>query len=198
MEEKRNDRWFLVSAGCIAVSILTLFLPIITYSEKRSGASVRVYRYAIQDFIFNGKSFADRVLWHYTGPVLWDIGAGTVLALALLFVVSIGLALAGILTMRTQYPNRRQFALTIAGLAGTAFPSLLVLLAVPLSGKYFAGTIRCGIAPILTPAAMILCMITVSGRRKYLRAERKAQKEAEGLIWEAGELPDMSDRWNRQ
>ena len=135
MEEKRNDRWFLVSAGCIAVSILTLFLPIITYSEKRSGASVRVYRYAIQDFIFNGKGFADRVLWHYTGPVLWDIGAGTVLALALLFVVSIGLALAGILTMRTQYPNRQQFALTIAGLAGTAFLSLLVLLAVLLSGK---------------------------------------------------------------
>ena len=45
---------------------------------------------------------------------------------------------------------------------------------------------------------MILCMITVSGRRKFLRAERQAQKEAEGLIWEAGELPDMSDRWNRQ
>ena len=69
-----------------------------------------------------------------------------------------------------------------------------MLLAVLLSGKYFAGTIRCGIAPILTPIAMILCMITVSGRRKFLRAERKAQKEAEGLIWEAGELPDMSDR----
>ncbi len=180
MEKKK---WFYVAISGLLVSILSLFTSIITYTAPGG----RSTSYSLQDLL-TSNSFRDNVLSQYTGPVLWEMGGATVSLLAFLAVAAVLCAVVGLLTLRAQRPNTWQFVLTVAGLAGTAFPSFLVLLAVALSGDYFYGTISCGIAPIVTPIAMVVCIRAVIRRRNKVLEELRAELEAEGLVFQAGDL----------
>lgn len=180
MERKQ---WFYLAIFCMLVSIASLFTSIITYTTP-SGA---VISYSLPDLL-QGSSFRDTVLSQYTGPVLWKMGGSTVSILAGLAVASVVCALVGLLTLRAQYPNTWQFVLTLAGLVGTAVPSFLVILAVLLSRDHFRGSISCGLAPLVTPVAMAVCIQAVIRRRSKVLEQLRANAEAQGLIRQAGDL----------
>ena len=182
--EMKNNTWFLIALGSLAVSILSLFTSIISY--KLPGTST-VHHYSIID-LFQGSRFVDEVLRGYEGRVLWRIDAGAVRALAFLALAALILSLTGICTMRAQRPRTWQFVMAVAGLAGTAIPSFLVLFAVLQSRRGFRGDLRCGIAPLIMPAAAVISIVAVTWRRNRALQEMERQARAQHLIWEAGDL----------
>lgn len=180
----KKEKWFYTAAGCMAVSAAAmLLLPVLTYVSS-SGRATSFYLY---QFVFQSGVFADTVLSQYTGPVIYFFTGFDIVMLALMFIVCFVLACIGISTLRTQYLQRSQMILTTAGIVGTSIPAFLILLGVVLSGRYFSGTIRCGAAPILGPAAALICLVTVVRRSSYLKA-KALEKEGRQLIRRASDL----------
>ncbi len=176
-----KENWFKVAIAGLAVSVFSLFTTIIRY-ESTAG---EVYKYSIVELIKND-DFSKRVLNQYTGKVLWHMDGTVIVGLVILMVVSLICAIVSLITLRAQYPNKRQFILAIVSLIGVAFPSFLVILAVMLSEKYFIGTISCGMAPIISPVAIIICIIAVVKRKN--KVDKDLKERTKNLIWEAGEL----------
>ena len=198
---KRNG-WFYVAIGALLVSMLSLFTPIITYTEGTkpisfsrilglnagSGSSYGSFKtYNIIDLL-KGDSLVKEVLTFYRGEVFWKIDTPEIIAMALLVIVSLTASLVGICTMRSQYHRRWQFIMTLAGLIGTAFPSLVIFYAVNQSQKGFSGVIQCGIAPVIMPVAALISIIAVVYRRSSVQKEIQQRVKAENLIWTAGDL----------
>ena len=180
---KDKNKWFYVALSSLAVSILSLFTSIISYTAPNG----RTTHYNLIRLL-SGTDFLDNVLYYYTGPVFWKMEGPTVSVLAFVAVAAVACALVGLITLRKQRPNTWQFALTFVGLVGTAFPSFLVILAVMLSDHYFPGDISCGIAPIVIPIAMVICILAVIRRRNKVLEQLRREMEAKGLVFQAGDL----------
>lgn len=178
-----KKKWFYVAIACVAVSVLSLFTSIITYTAPSGVATP----YSLLDLL-QGTEFRDNVLSQYRGPVLWSMGGSTVSVLAFIAVAALVCAIVGLVTLRAQRPNKWNFVLTIVGLIGTSFPSFLVILAVVLSGDYFNGSISCGVSPVITPVAMVICIYVVIRRRNKVLEQLRMEMEAKGMIWQAGDL----------
>lgn len=177
--------WFAVSISCLCVSILSLFLSIITYKPEVGGHK---YSFSIIDLIGKSPEFDEYILRGYKGPVVWDI-TGTITAILAIFVVAgIGCSIIGLITLRAQRPNTWQFVLTIVGLIAVACPSIILIICVLGYGKYYTGTIGFGIAPIITPIAMITCIFVVIRRKNKVAEELQHELEQRGLIRRAGDL----------
>ena len=106
---KRNG-WFYVAIGALLVSMLSLFTPIITYTEGTrpisflrilglnagSGSSYGSFKtYNIIDLL-KGDSLVKEVLTFYRGEVFWKIDTPEIIAMALLVIVSLTASLVGI------------------------------------------------------------------------------------------------------
>lgn len=143
MKKTNRNGWFYVALGALIVSVLSLFTPIIVYTDGSAprsllqmfsgqtgaGSAGSFYgSYTILDLLA-GDRFVKEVLVDYQGKVLWRIDTLDVIALALLAIAALSASLVGICTMRSQYHRKWQFIMTLAGLAGTAFPSLLIFYA---------------------------------------------------------------------
>lgn len=202
MKKTNRNGWFYVALGALIVSVLSLFTPIIVYTEGNApqsllqmfggqtaaGSAGSFYgSYTILDLLA-GDRFVREVLVDYQGKVFWRIDTLDVIALALLTLAALAASLVGICTMRSQYHRKWQFIMTLAGLAGTAFPSLLIFYAVNQSQRGFSGVIRCGIAPVIMPIAALISMIAVIYRRSTVQKEIRQRAKAEHLIWTAGDL----------
>ena len=90
--------------------------------------------------------------------------------------------------MSLQRPNTWQFVLALVGIIGTAIPAIIVIIAAPVSQQFLPGTFQFGVYPIITPIAMVLCMITVTQKHKRTQAELRAAEKAKGLIRPGGDL----------
>lgn len=178
-----KNKWFPVAISCMAVSVLSLFSSIFIYRTPNG----RMIHYNLIDLLFE-TSFMDDVLFYYTGPVLWEMGGATVSVLACIAVAAVACALIGLFTLRKQRPNTWQFVLTLVGLLGTSFPSFLVILAVILSENYFPGNLTCGYAPIITPIAMVTCMMVVVRRRNKVLEQLQKEMQEKGLVFRAGDM----------
>ena len=179
---KKNIQWLLPVLICLAASVVSLFLPVLIY-EYPNG----------QTATFNVLSFVSpdelsSILLTYSGSVFFQVDPVVAVILAAAAVLSIVAAFVGVITMSRQRPNTWQFVLALAGMIGTAIPSVLVFLAVILSKNYFPGTFRFGVYPIITPIAMVLCMITVTRKHRKTQAELRAAELAKGLICRGGDL----------
>ena len=69
-----------------------------------------------------------------------------------------------------------------------SIPSILIIIGVLVSSEFYYGTIGCGIAPIFTPIAMLICVRTVLRRKDKVKAALQAKVAAEGLLKQAGDL----------
>lgn len=179
---KKNIQWLLPVLICIVASVASIFLPVLTYNYP-DGGSV-----SFNIFGFIDSAALVKILTGYTGSFVVNVSQTTVIILAIAAVLSIIAAFVGVITMSLQRPNRWQFVLALVGIIGTAIPSVLIFLAVLLSRNYFPGRFSCGVYPIITPVAMVLCMITVTKKHKKTQAEIRAAERAKGLIWSAGDL----------
>lgn len=175
--------WFYIAILCILISIFSLFTSIITYTANNGEIS----EYSIIELL-EGEKFSDTVLMEYTGKVVWDINGSTVTVLVIIAIVSLLCAVTALVTLRAQYPNRWQFVLAIMGLIGISIPSILVIIAVFLLKNYFRGTIKCGLSPVITPIAMIICIVAVLRRRNKVLKDLQAKMRAKGLIKQAEDL----------
>ena len=178
-----KKQWFYIALACVVISVLSLFTSIITYTAPNGVAQ----SYSLIDLL-QGNAFRDDVLSQYNGPVLWRMGGATVSILAFMAVAALACAVIGLVTLRAQRPNKWNFVLTLVGLVGTAFPSFLVILAVLLSNNFFTGKISCGLSPVITPVAMVICIYVVIRRRNKVLEQLRKEMEAKGLIWQAGDL----------
>lgn len=179
---KKN--WFYIALACIAVSIASLFTSIITYTTE----SGKQYSFSIIDLIGGSSNFESIVYEQYNGPVILDITGTATAVLAVIAVLAILCAVAGLVTLRAQRSNIWQFILTLVGLAGVAVPSVALLVCIFGYGKYYRGTIGCGISPIITPIAMIISITVVIRRKNRVAEELRKEVEAKGLIREAKDL----------
>ena len=182
-----KNKWFYVALGSLAVSILSLFVSVITY-KMPNGIKTS---YNILDF-FQGERFVREVLVDYRGHVFWRIDSGSVRALAVLALGALIMSVVGICTMRAQRPRTWQFVMALVGLAGTAIPSFLIFYAVLQSSRGFAGQIRIGIAPLIMPIAAVISIIAVTYRRNSALKEMERRAREQNLIWEAGDMMDMN------
>jgi hypothetical protein len=182
-----KNKWFYVALGSLAVSILSLFVSVITYTMPNGVKT----SYNILDF-FKGERFVREVLVDYRGHVFWRIDSASVRILAVLALGALIMSVVGICTMRAQRPRTWQFVMALVGLAGTAIPSLLIFYAVFQSSKGFAGQIRIGIAPVIMPISAVISIIAVTYRRNSALKEMERLAREQNLIWEAGDMMEMN------
>lgn len=188
MSRKVSDKstWFYIALGCVAVSIISLFLPIFRY-----GSGKNVMTFNIIDLISGNEDFVNNILRGYHGPFEVDITGGMVTVMAIIAVASLICAVVGLVTLRAQKPNTKNFIFTIIGLVGILIPSVIAMIVVFGFGKYYSKSISLGIAPIIAPIAIIICIGVVIRRKSRLTKEmEQLQKEVEekGLIRKAGDL----------
>ncbi len=172
---------FAIMILLVAISVSTMFFGVISY-ETPDGVRTT---YALQDII-SGTRFQNEVLNKYTGSVELYLGPWALTVLCVLAVGAVLAALTGILIMSSQKPVRWPYIMTLFGVVGTAIPSLLIIAAVIVSVSWFPGTISCGLYPIVTPFAMLLCLMTVVHERKRVIRAKKAARNAP--IVPAGDL----------
>ena len=178
-----NKNWFYAAQVCVGISILSLFTSIITYK-----ANGREYTFTIIDLLGDTKQFDRIVVNGYRGPVHWQINGAVTQVLLAVAIIGILLAVIGLFTLRAQRPNTWQFILTVLGLLGVAFPSCVLLMCVFKYGKYYKGVLGFGVSPVITPIAMLICILVVIRRKNRVAEELRKEVEAKGLIRKAGDL----------
>jgi hypothetical protein len=179
--EKQN--WFYLAIGGVAVSIISLFMSIITYVT-----SFDKYTFNIMDFIGFNKEIDTVLAAGYRGPSTITINGWLAGILGFLAVAAVVCAVIGLITLREQRPNTAQFTLTIIGLIGVMIPSIVAMVVVFGYGKDYAGEISLGLAPIITPIAMFFSIMAVIRRKNKVAEEIQNELRAKGLIHEAGDL----------
>ena len=179
MDTKLKEKRILLNAAAIAlgIGVLSAFASIFIYEDP----SGRIDPYNLPGLI-EGNSFTYNVLAYYGGKVYWQIDSIWVSVFATISIVSLVCSIIGLVTLRQQMPNKKQFRLTIVGLIGTCLPALLVLIAVPVFGPGFPGKLSYGAYPVVAPLATLVSVLAV------YRGKNKAQEEMEkrGKIWKAG------------
>lgn len=175
--------WFYVAIGCVAISLLSMFLPIITYREGSL-----YFNFNVIDLVVGNNNFNYYVLEKYQGPVVWKITSEITSSLAIVAVAALVCAIVGLITLRVQRPNTKQFIITFVGLVGISIPSIIIIVIVLMYGQYYAGTLSFGAAPIVSPIALIISMGAVIRRKNKVAEELRKEVEEKGLIWKAGDL----------
>ena len=187
MYNNQKKFWIYFSIGGLIVSLISLFFPIITYTNQIG----TVTRFNI--FHLLGGGFAGIVQEEYIGKSMIVISQNTfdriVSAVGVIGAVSIITSFIGIRSMSKQYESQWPFRMTLCGLIGTTIPAVLLMIAVLLSPEYYLGDISLGMYVIVTPVAMIASCLAVVKRHQMTRLELELQKEASMYIRVAGDLP---------
>lgn len=186
MYHNKKKFWIYFSMGGLAVSLISLFFPIITYTSQRGV----VNRFNILQLL--GGGFAGIVQEEYIGKSMVELSQnafdGIVAAVGIIGAVSIILSFIGIRSMSKQYESQWPFRMTLCGLIGTTIPAVLLLIAALLSPDYYLGDISLGIYVFVTPAAMIASCLAVIKRHQMTQLELALQKEAAMYIHAAGDF----------
>lgn len=180
---KKRIQWLMPVLTCLIVSILSLFLPVLTYLYPNGKKT----SFNILSFIQKSDEFV-QILYSYNGPFQIKVGTVWLVILAVLAALAIVAAFVGVVTMSRQRPNKGSFVLSLVGIIGTAIPSIIVMIAAPVSRQYLPGFFQVGVYPIITPIAMALCIVTVTRKHKKTQAEIQAAEKAKGLLRPGGDL----------
>lgn len=180
--DEKKKMWFYAAVISLAVSIFSAFTTVMSYITPDGD----LYTFNIIDLL-KGRDFTEKVLVWYEGEVYWHIDTFWVSFFSTVSVVSLVLAIAGLVTIRQQRPNTWQFSITITGLIGTALPALLILVAVLMLGDNSPGILRCGIYPIVSPIATLVSVLAVHRKKNIAMEERRKELGKRGQLWNAGE-----------
>lgn len=201
MDKKKT--WMYIAIGAIILSVVSLFLPVITYQNSNGN----VYSFNIVKVIAKGSDFIDYVLMDNDGSFAAKVNSPALSSLlamssdnalpkvliALVAIIGIAAIVAsflGIRNMSKQYESAWPFRLTILGLVLTAIPALAILILTLISKDYFSNTIKLGAYVFVTPIAMIVAIITVNNRHKISQEQKRIQEEAKKYLHPAGDLID--------
>lgn len=185
MKKMKKDRLIMTAYFGLAVALLSAFTTIIGYTKY--WGEHRTFN--IVDFLFlNGNGFDSFVSDDYTGQVLWSVNIGTIRVLAVIGIVAIVLAVAGLRLISEQKEDTVSFILTLCGLVLTMLPALVILICVFVVRDNYIGEISCGIYPFAAPAAMVVCIIAATRKHLDNLKYKARQEEAKGLIYKAGDI----------
>lgn len=184
----KKKGWIFLSLGCLAISILSLFLNVLSYTN--AAGETKSYNFII--LISDPAGFTYHVSTEYEGEIFQNIYAETenvlIIGFALVGLVALICAVLGVMRMSKQRPPAGSFVLALIGLIGTALPAVSILILLIMSQDYFAGTLRAGLYVIITPIAMILSVITVSMKHNRTKKQMEARKRVESYLRLAGDL----------
>lgn len=177
----------LVTAAYIslAVAILSIFTTIIRYTN---GSGERKTFTVFDFFASKGNEFDSFVSYEYVGNVLWKINIGAIRIFSIIGIIAVICAIAGVVMISKQKENTGSFVLALIGLFGTMAPSVIILACVVIMRDNYMGTISCGIYPIVSPIAMIICIAATTQMHRRNIEYRKKLKDAEDLIFRGGDL----------
>lgn len=183
----KKKGWMYLSLACLVVSILSMFLGIISYTNVR-GHHVS---YNLLDFLFHPDSFTWHVSAEYTGNFFAFIDAGSeavlIILLTMIGVTALVCSFIGLTQMSKQRPAKSAFLFALIGLI-TAIPALVILTILIMSQNFFMGTIGVGPYVIITPVAMVLSIITVSKKHNRTKKQMDARRRVEEYLRPAGDL----------
>lgn len=168
----KRSTWLGITLSCLSLSILSMFLPVLTYVQPDgTEQAFNIVRVMQQDELA-------QILGQYTGSFVLEIDKSVLSLLAVIALLAVAAAFAGVITMSAQRPNNSQFVLAVVGLVGTMIPSILIFAAVILSKSYFPGSFHFGAYPVITPITMGICIYMVGRKHRYTKAELEAQRRA--------------------
>lgn len=184
---RKKNWWVVASAGGIALSVLSLFLPVLSYTTAKGTA----HSYNIVNLVTDPESFIRVVFDEYTGTLWIDssmrTSIGRVILVAAVGVIALVLAATGIVTLSQQRRNVGPFVLAVLGLVGTALPAASLYILYNLSRTSFLGTIRVGVYAVVTPIAMILALVAVTWKRRRTLEELQAEEIAKQYFYDPGQ-----------
>lgn len=184
MKKTKEGKLIHVAYAALAVTILSAFTTIVGYTNSKG-----VHRtYNLFNFLSDAEGFGAFVFHEYAGKVYVTYDSAYLLLLIALGLAAVVCAFSGLRRLSKQTDNRTSFILTILGLIGTAFPSLVIFIHIVALKHNYLGTISCGIYPVVSPIAMIICIVATTQMRKRNIAYREKLNEVEGLIHRGGDL----------
>ena len=197
----KKNTWMYISFSALFLSVVSLFLPIITYKNSNGKTySYNVFRlFRGSDFIRNVlsddngafmRNGKNPILKYFTSLTAEDfLPSFLTILITAVAVLAIVISIIGIFSMSKQYESNWPFTLTLIGLIGTAIPAVVLLIIYLISKKYFNEAISVGAYVFITPLAMIAAIITVTNRHRLSLQERRIQEEARRYLIPAGDLP---------
>lgn len=201
MDKKKT--WMYIAVAAIVLSVVSLFLPVITYQNSNGN----VYSFSLVDIITKGSDFIDYVLMDNDGSFAAKVNTPVLssllymssdetlpkLLIAIIGIIGVGAIAAsalGIRSMSKQYESAWPFRLTITGLILNAIPAVAIIILTLISRNYFTNDIKLGAYVFFTPLAMIAAIITVTNRHRITLEEKQIQEEAKQYLRPAGDLVD--------
>lgn len=184
MDKMKENKLVIIANAGLIVAILSAFTTIVGYTNSKGEHRT----FSIIDFMKDAKGFGDFVFDEFTGKVYVMYQPWQMFVLICLGIAAIGFAFVGLLKLSKQKDNRVSYVLTIIGLLATMAPSVIIFIEIVALKNDYLGKISCGIYPIVSPIAMIICIIAASKMRRRNIEYRKRLKEAEGLIFKGGDL----------
>lgn len=181
----RENKLVAIAYSGLAIAILSVFTTIVGYTN---GSGVH-RTFTLLDFLAeDGNGFDQFVSYEYVGKVYWNINIDTIRVFAVIGVAAVICAIVGLMLISKQKENTASFVLTVFGLVGTMAPSVLILICLVVLKDQYMGTISCGVYPIVSPIAMIVCIAAATQMHRKNVEYRNKLKEAEGLIFRGGDL----------
>lgn len=184
----RKKGWMFLSLGCLAISILSLFLNILSYTN----AAGVTKSYNFLNLVSDPAGFTYHVSTEYEGTLFENMYAETenmiIICVAAIGLAALICAVLGVLYMSRQRPSSGAFFLALLGLLGTALPAVSILVLLIAAQNHFAGTLKAGLYIVITPLAMILSVITVSMKHNRTKKQMEARKRVEDYLRLAGDL----------
>jgi len=197
---KKKNKWMIISMGSLCLSIASLLLPAITYTNLDG----MVYKYNVFGLL-DAEAVLEEMFSGYVGTTFRNVSDQTamnmVIILTIIGVSAIIMAFAGIKSMAKQYESSKPFTLAMIGLIGTAVPSVALLILFAVSKNYYLGSISLGAYIWVTPVAMVIACINVTIKHRLTQKELRLQKMASLYIRPAGDLPVKTQggfRYGRQ
>lgn len=184
MKKIKENKLVVIAYSGLIVAILSTFTTIVGYTNAAGVHKT----FTIIDFLGDAKGFGSFIFGEYTGKEFVTYQPWQLYVLIALGVIAIICAFTGLMKLSKQTDNNMSFALTILGLLITMAPSAILFIEFTILRNQFLGTISCGIYPIVSPIAMIICIAAATKMRRRNIEYRKKLKEAEGLIFRGGDL----------
>lgn len=183
----------------LTVSLISAFLPVIRYKSTyefnpncfNARHGFESYEsYSVIEILSDFDYFRKTVLDEYNPEAEFnmEIGVWQIVIISLVGVAAIVFAIIGLRLVSKQKENVFSFILTLFALLLTMVPSVLIFSCVFLFRDEYLGEIRCGAYPIISPIAMIICIIAVTQVHRRNVMYKKKAKEAQGLIFRGGNL----------
>lgn len=182
--KKKENKLVTVAYSGLVIAILSAFTTIVEYTN-----SFGVHRtFSLIDFLTDAQGFGEFVFNEYMGKAYWVYNSAQLFALIALGAAAVVCALVGLSRLSKQTDNKLSFVLTILGLVGTMAPSLFIFVCIVALKDSYLGTISCGIYPVVSPIAMVVCIIAATQMHRKNVEYRRKLKEADGLIYRGGDL----------